>query len=163
MVRDCLKHGPTFRSSATCPECLREIQASGLTFADIIPVKKPVSGVIEPMAYPPYLPKPGDVLVLTRPMETLGKKVYAPGDKFVLVKPTGVSPHGYQSGLCNWIVRCKYMESTWSSIWHSIDSRVLVPESVYEELRQEHVGTHFVGTADAGTTTQGRGSTSKAD
>lgn len=164
MMRDCLKHGPTFRSSMTCPECLREIQASGKTFADIS-VKKPDSGVIEPMVYPSYLPKPGDELILTQPIWTLAKHTYKHGDKFFLVEPTGVSPHGYQSGLCNWIVRCKYTESVWSSIWHMIDTRVLVPESVFmsEDFKRSHVGTHFIGERDAGNTTSDRGTASKAD
>lgn len=169
MMRDCLKHGPTFRSSMTCPECLREAQAAGLTYGQIFPVKKPESGVIEPMAYPVYMPKSGDVLILTRSMITFAKRHYSPGDKFELVELTAAAPFDFQSGLGNWLVKCKHFEppakeACWSSIWHMIDNRTLVPESVYEssDFKPAHVG-HFIGDRDAGTTTQDRGSTSKAD
>lgn len=109
------------------------------------------------MAYPSYIPKAGDVLVLTRPMSTMADKTYGPGDKFTLIETTDEMPHGYQSGLCNWRVKCKHMTSVWSAIWTMIDHRTLVPEAVYADLKPEHVGTHFIGerTGTHSTTSQG--------
>lgn len=81
-------------------------------------------------------PEPGSVWVSTVSFRTLAGVTYDVGDEFVLVRPTMRSPFGSTSGLCNWIVRCRYFDETdsdasvWSNIWGMIERRHLIQKDI---------------------------------
>ena len=80
------------------------------------------------------IPKPGDVLVYTRTVCTVGDLVYVKGERLEIMEATNKSPHGFKSGICNFLVRCKYHPagSIWSSIWFAMDEGWLVKEENYK-------------------------------
>jgi len=70
--------------------------------------------------------KSGDKLQFTLRVKMPSGIVYEEGDIIELIEPTGQAPFGYQSCLCNWIVKCKAFsppqpQSIWSCIWLCVD------------------------------------------
>jgi hypothetical protein len=72
------------------------------------------------------IPQSGDVYEVIRAFSTLAGVSYDLGDHMELIEPTGQSPYGHQSKICNWVVKCKYWtppqpQTVWSMIWYLID------------------------------------------
>lgn len=77
------------------------------------------------------VPGVGSVLVFKVAASTLGDFTYERGDKLTLLSPTEDAPFGHSSGICNWNVRCKHMESSvWSSIWWLLDNSMLKQQTL---------------------------------
>lgn len=79
------------------------------------------------------IPEAGKVFVVKKPFSTLAEVSYETGDTLELIELTGMAPFGFQSKLCNWIVRCKHFcppqkETVWSGIYFMIESGILVEE-----------------------------------
>lgn len=79
--------------------------------------------------------RPGDILVYTRTVFTVGDKSYSKGDKLEILAVTDKAPHGFKSNICNFVVKCKHYPngSVWSSIWYAIEQGWLVKEENYNE------------------------------
>ena len=65
--------------------------------------------------------KPGTKLEITRTCEALSGHTYLPGMILELVEPTQAAPFGFRSPLGNWIVKCPFQTSVWSSVWIGVD------------------------------------------
>jgi len=83
------------------------------------------------------VPESGKVFIIKKPFSTLAGVSYEVGDVLKLVEPTGMSPFGFQSKICNWIVECKHFsppqkETVWSGIYLMIEKgRIEEPEKGY--------------------------------
>jgi hypothetical protein len=83
------------------------------------------------------IPQSGDVFVVQRPFSTLAGAAYEPGDKLMLVEPTGDAPFKFESRVTNWRVKCKHFEppqpeSVWSGIWNMIEEGTIAWEHTDE-------------------------------
>lgn len=65
--------------------------------------------------------KPGIKLEVMTTFQTLAGHTYTPGMVLELVELTKANPHGFRSPLGNWIVKCPFATSVWSSIWLSVE------------------------------------------
>lgn len=69
----------------------------------------------------PHVPQPNDIYEVVRPFTTAGSLSYAVGDRLLLLSQTDEVPHGFESKICNWRVRCKHHDSVWSAVWYMVE------------------------------------------
>lgn len=66
-------------------------------------------------------PRKGDVYEFTRTIFTFAKVEYKPGDRLFILARTEEAPFGFKDPQGNFVVRCKYFTSVWSSIRYGIN------------------------------------------
>lgn len=73
------------------------------------------------------IPEPGKIYEVVKPFRTMAGVDYKVGDHLELIEPTGRNPFGFQSKLCNWVVKCKHFsppddQTVWSGIYIMIEN-----------------------------------------
>lgn len=69
------------------------------------------------------IPSPNSLWKIVYPFKTPNGKYYK-GDYLKLLMPTEEAPFGIKSGICNWHVKCKFVDdSVWSMIWAMADKK----------------------------------------